>query len=76
MPRELTYAIETRQSTEPWRCHWRGHGEQTAIDGAHGLAKERRLLPELGRSIPIYPYVRVRQAKRIVLLIGPTAERA
>jgi len=74
MPRELTYAIETRQATERWRCHWRGHGEQLALDGAWGLARETHTV--WGLTTWVHPFVRVRQAKRIVLLIGPKNREA
>jgi hypothetical protein len=75
MPQAPIYTVETRQGTEPWRRHWNGHGEQIALDAADALALERRQLSGFSRSIPVYPYFRVRQGKRVVRLIGPTQAR-
>lgn len=76
MPRELTFTVETRQCGEPYRVTWRGHGEQIACDAARALAKEIRVLDGFDRcTIPVHPYIRVRQAKRVVLNLTPQNRR-
>ena len=75
MSRELTYTVETRQSGEPRRLVWRGQGKQVACDAARALGRESRLIEGYG-SIPVHPFVRVRQGKVLVLDITPASRQA
>jgi hypothetical protein len=70
MPRAITYSVRVRQHGEPWRLLWTGEGEQIACDAAWALARETRAITGT-LSIPVHPYIRVSQSKRVILDITP-----
>ena len=70
MSKQLRYVIRVRQHGEPWRQLWAGEGEQVAVDAAKALARETRIIVRT-ICIPVHPYIRVTQGKRVVFEVTP-----
>lgn len=72
MTRELKYSVQVRQAGEPWRTTWSGPGEAIAIQAARRLGESMRVIDGFdAHAIPVHPYVRVMQNKRVVYAITP-----